>query len=69
MSAPPKTVLQASHDEAEAIRHAVRTIDVGTLGPGRARAEMKHVPGLVELLAGDHPSGRYKARELQRVVA
>ena len=27
------------------------------------------VPGLVELLEGDHPSGRYKARELQRVVA
>ena len=27
------------------------------------------VPGLVELLAGVHPSGRYKARELQRAVA
>jgi NAD(P)-dependent dehydrogenase (short-subunit alcohol dehydrogenase family) len=27
------------------------------------------VPGLLELLEGDHPSGRYKARELQRVVA
>ena len=26
------------------------------------------VPGLVELLEGDHPSGRYKARELERVV-
>jgi len=26
------------------------------------------VPGLVELLEGDHPSGRYRARELQRVV-
>jgi NAD(P)-dependent dehydrogenase (short-subunit alcohol dehydrogenase family) len=26
------------------------------------------VPGLVELLEGAHPSGRYKARELQRVV-
>lgn len=27
------------------------------------------VPGLVELLEGDHPSGRYRARELQRVVS
>ena len=27
------------------------------------------VPGLVELLEGHHPSGRYKAHELQRVVA
>jgi NAD(P)-dependent dehydrogenase (short-subunit alcohol dehydrogenase family) len=26
------------------------------------------VPGLVELLEGDHPSGRYKAREVQRVL-
>ena len=27
------------------------------------------VPGLLELLVGDHPSGRYKVRELQRVAA
>jgi len=57
MSAPPKTLIQASDDEAEAIRHAVRTIDVASLGLGRARAEMKHVPGLVELLADERVSG------------
>lgn len=51
MSAPPKTVLSASDAEAEAIREAVRTANVAELGPGRARAEMKHVPGLVRLLA------------------
>jgi RimJ/RimL family protein N-acetyltransferase len=51
MSAPPKTVLQVSEEEAEAIRDAVRTVDVATLGPGRARAELAHVPGLVKLLA------------------
>jgi len=27
------------------------------------------VPGLLELLEGHHPSGRYRARDLQRVVA
>jgi len=57
MSAPPKTVLQASEAEAEAIREAVRTIDVATLGLGRARAELKHVPGLVKLLSDERVSG------------
>lgn len=57
MSAPPKTVLHASETEAEAIRHAVRTVDVLTLGPGRARAELKHVPGLVALLSDARVSG------------
>lgn len=51
MSAPPKTVLHASEAEAEAIRRAVRTADVATLGPNRARAELKHVPGLSRLLS------------------
>jgi RimJ/RimL family protein N-acetyltransferase len=51
VSAPPKTVLHASEDEAEAIREAVRSVDVATLGPGRARAGLAHVPGLVKLLA------------------
>lgn len=51
MSAPPKTVLHADEAEAEAIRQAVRSADPASLGPGRAHAEMKHVPGLVELLA------------------
>lgn len=57
MSAPPKTVIEASHDEAEAIRHAVRTVDVSDLGPGRRRAELKHVPGLVALLSDPAVSG------------
>jgi RimJ/RimL family protein N-acetyltransferase len=57
MSAPPKTVIHASEDEAEAIRDAVRNVDVGTLGMGRARAELKHVPGLVKLLSDEQVSG------------
>ena len=51
MSAPPKTVIHASDEEADAIRDAVRNCDPKSLGMGRAHAEMKHVPGLVELLA------------------
>ena len=51
MSAPPKTVLHAADTEAEAIRRAVRTVDVGTLGPGRVRADIRHVAGLVALLS------------------
>ncbi|HEX4712509.1 GNAT family protein [Phenylobacterium sp.] len=51
MSAPPKTVLHAADAEAEAIRRAVRTADVGTLGPGRVRADLSHVAGLVALLS------------------
>ena len=57
MSTPPKTVLEVSEEEAEAIREAVRKADPATLGPGRAHAEMKHVPGLVELLADEAVSG------------
>lgn len=57
MSAPPKTVLEASDDEADAIREAVRTVDVAALGPGRERAELKHVPGLVTLLSDPAVSG------------
>ena len=51
MSAPPKTVLHAADTEAEAIRRAVRAVDVGTLGPGRVRANLSHVAGLVALLS------------------
>ncbi|MBL8554163.1 MAG: GNAT family N-acetyltransferase [Phenylobacterium sp.] len=57
MSAPPKTVIQASDEEAEAIREAVRSVDVNVLGMGRARAELKHVPGLVALLSDERVSG------------
>ena len=49
MSAPPKTVLQVSHEEAERIRRAVREADPAELGS--AHAEMKHVAGLVRMLS------------------
>ena len=51
MSAPPKTVLEVPDEEADAILRAVREADPEGLGTGRAHAEMKHVPGLVTLLA------------------
>ena len=57
MSAPPKTVITASAEEAEALRRAVRTVDVAALGPLRERAELKHVPGLVRLLSDPRVSG------------
>src|SRR5690349_19657303 len=57
MSAPPKTVLQVSDEEAEAIREAVRHADPASLGMGRAHAELKHVPGLLELLSDEQVSG------------
>jgi RimJ/RimL family protein N-acetyltransferase len=57
VSAPPKTLLHASEEEAEAIREAVRNVDVATLGMGRARAELKHVDGLVKLLSDERVSG------------
>jgi RimJ/RimL family protein N-acetyltransferase len=57
MSMPPKTVLAVSEEEAEAIRHAVRTADVTTLGEGRARADLHHVEGLVALLSDERVSG------------
>src|SRR5262245_6995620 len=57
MSAPPKTVIHASDEEVEAIRDAVRNADISTLGMGRERAELKHVPGLVALLTDEAVSG------------
>lgn len=57
MSAPPKTVINASEDEAEAIREAVRSVSLDGLGGRRERAELKHVPGLVKLLADERVSG------------
>jgi RimJ/RimL family protein N-acetyltransferase len=54
MSAPPKTVIHAPEAEAEAIRAAVRGC---VPGPGFELAEMKHVPGLVELLKDERVSG------------
>jgi RimJ/RimL family protein N-acetyltransferase len=57
MSYPPKTVLSASLEEADAIREAVRGADPASFGEGRALAELKHVPGLLELLSDERVSG------------
>lgn len=57
MSTPPKTVLHASDEEAEAIREAVRSADPATLAPRRAKADMGHVAGLVKLLSDEAVSG------------
>jgi RimJ/RimL family protein N-acetyltransferase len=57
MSIPPKTVLNVTEEEAEAIREAVRSADPKRLGPGRALADLSHVPGLVELLSDERVSG------------
>ena len=51
MSAPPKTQLSTTPEEAEAIRAAVRNADPTTLGPSRALAGHAHVAALVELLS------------------
>lgn len=51
MSAPPKTVLEVSADEARAIRAAVRAADPESLAPGRAIAGPEHVDGLLDLLS------------------
>lgn len=57
MSTPPKTVLTASDEEAEAIRERVREADLSGLGGRRELAQMRHVPGLVELLSDERVSG------------
>lgn len=57
MSAPPKTVIEASAAEAAAIRAAVRAADVSTLWPGCVVAGLDHVDGLVELLSDPRVSG------------
>ncbi len=51
MSAPPKTVLEVSPEEEAAIRLAVATADVGTLGPGRAIARPTDAVDLARFLA------------------
>ena len=57
MSAPPKTVLEASPQEEAAIRAAVRDPDLSGLGEGSAVATAAHVPGLVVLLSDPAVSG------------
>ena len=50
MSAPPKTVLAASPEEAEAIREAVRHADLAALGGDRRAARPTDAAALAELL-------------------
>lgn len=57
MSAPPKTVLSVSPQEAEAIRARVRCADVSKLRPGCTLAGPEHVAALVELLSDPAVSG------------
>ncbi len=57
MSTPPKTVLEVAAAEALAIRQAVRSADVASLGPGRTLASTEHVPGLLALFSDDRVSG------------
>lgn len=51
MSAPPTTLLCVSDDEADRIRTAVRTADLGLLGPSYALATQDHIDGLITLLS------------------
>jgi RimJ/RimL family protein N-acetyltransferase len=51
MSAPPKTVLQASPEEAAAIRAAVRSPDLAALGPGRVVATGEHAAAVADFFS------------------
>ena len=51
MSAPPKTVLKASPEEEAAIRAAVRSPDLASLGDELVLADMSHVDALAEFLS------------------
>lgn len=51
MAAPPKTVLHVSAEEEQAIREAVRTADLTTLGTGRALATEALAEATLDLLA------------------
>ena len=51
MSAPPKTVLDVSPEEAGAIRAAVLTADLSTMGLGRALASPQDASDLAVFLA------------------
>jgi RimJ/RimL family protein N-acetyltransferase len=51
MSAPPKTVLEAAPEEAEAIRQAVRHPDIAGLGPGRRVASLADAEAVAEFFS------------------
>jgi RimJ/RimL family protein N-acetyltransferase len=57
ISAPPKTVLQASPQEETTIRAAVRAADLTLLGASSVVASDAHVAGLVDLLSDPVVSG------------
>jgi len=51
MSAPPVTVLEVPPGEAAAIRAAVLSADLSTMGPGRALARLEDAADLAAFLA------------------
>lgn len=57
MSAPPKTVLNASAEEEAAIRAAVRNPDLAGFGGFAVVAMQAHAPGLLALLSDPAVSG------------
>jgi RimJ/RimL family protein N-acetyltransferase len=57
MSAPPKTELSASPEEARRIRDAVRDARIEDLGPGRRIATHEDADAVVDLLADPAVSG------------
>lgn len=57
MSAPPKTVLEVPAEEAAAIRAAVLSADLDTLGPGRSLARPEDAGELAAFLADPKVSG------------
>jgi len=57
MSAPPKTVLSVTPEEARAIRAAVRNADPRGLDGGRTLAAPFHAPALTEFLGDPMVSG------------
>ena len=57
MSAPPKTVLEASPEEAAAIGAAVRDPDLAALGPGRVIGAVEHTAAVTDFFSDPAVSG------------
>ena len=56
MSAPPKTVLEVTPEEAEAVHAAVLAADLDTLGPGRSLARPDDAADMAAFLADPNVS-------------
>lgn len=57
MSAPPKTVLETTPQERQAIRAAVRSADISKINPACVLGTETHADALVELLSDPRVSG------------